>query len=302
MSSATLALPFATFDTLAERALREGVTRIDELRVLTHLVSQTSEQAGWSVEACRDSIAQQLALSGNRVGRILVGLRDLGLLVRRQWRKARGEVAVTVLTRKAYEVVGLQGGVELDANIPDALRPVLAMQCAPLIEQVCASWRGEPGEVDWSLWAGSPTELHDLQEALAFERSLLTAEAEGPAPRVLDEVALGDGTLCLDQDALSQKLGSVVDTAWLAATLKEIHFRAPLTTDAAVQLIPELVWSRKVGFGSRLPWKDAVRAIASLVWKGRWGKPKGLPQWFPGAAVQAMQVANANRPLTALAL
>lgn len=262
-----------------------------------------------NVAISRYEIATRCGLSWQKVQRALTELHERGLIGRRQHAKKSGEVALTVVSAKAYALFGLEGGADIGpASLPREFWGLVAGESEAVISTVARLWReGELPTPELSVsfrgagraWAQIEFLLSGRAETMAYER--LAAAEEASHRNQLEEAGkhtldLPDGsTVVFDQAALRSMDGeNYADAAFRSADLRFARdtlailcsrFPGMVTHENVARLSAEILFSRQKGFVWKHDYSDACRVLASVIGRGDWKRPKRMEtRWYEACA------------------
>ena len=262
-----------------------------------------------NVAISRYEIATRCGLSWQKVQRALTELHEKGLIGRRQQAKKSGEVALTVVSARAYALFGLEGGAAIGpASLPREFWGLVAGESEAVISTIAQLWREgalPTHELSTAFrgagraWSQVEFLLSGRAEAMAYER--LAAAEEADNRKALEEAGkhtldLPDGSVVLfDQAALRSMDGETYsDAAFRSADLRFardtlqilcLRFPGMVTQENVARLSAEILFSRQKGFVWKHDYSDACRVLASVIGRGEWQRPKRMEQrWYEACA------------------
>ena len=232
-------------------------------------------------------------LSIPQVTRTLADLVDRGFLVRTQLEKKTGEKALTMLTDKAFNALGIEGVDALDSRVPASLARLLIAQPASVVRGVCAAW--EAGVMPDSatersfcgtslMWQQVVFLLRGRVEAIQTELAMAVedeAQLETPVCSVPVELRLRNGETY-------EIMPRGVDLTFVTRVLRRMDAKGSLSGKQIPQLVADIGWSRHHGFLQGRNEDDAVRILSACASKPSWKRPLGMPSDVVTAAAKAV--------------
>jgi hypothetical protein len=149
-----------------------------------------------TVQVSRWEIARRTKLSPQQVQRALATLVEAGFIARLQLGKRDGGVARTLLTRKAFVAMGIDGGVQIDDGTPGELATLLIGEVKEVADAVTTAWRtSSPIPIGiGSLYRGGTrrwAQIEFLLEARVEEQVATLLKAIDKAERAAEPEARG---------------------------------------------------------------------------------------------------------------
>lgn len=291
---------------MARTCHKTGLTH-QEVFVLSALMETAVLVPGEpSAALSRHELAGRIGISWQAVQRVLPKLERSGFITRRQNIKAKGETAITTLTRKAYALFGQAGGAEMGQGVlPAELNELLTGETEAVITVVAQCWRtGTLPSAEQSVlyrggarrWAQIEFLLTSNIEAVLLEAAKVAAEieiekAEEEQGRFILDLPNGDSVV-FDQAAFkeaAQELDNGIkgsDVRFARDVVQRLVDRAPgrFPVSAIPMLAAEILFSRQKGFVWRHDYSDACKVLAAQLAKQTWSKPKGITsEWYATA-------------------
>lgn len=301
-NSAEAISPSATVN-FARACNAAGLKHVESI-VLAALVESAALIDGEpNVAMSRYELADRTGFSWQQVQRALSSLHAAGWIGRRQNAKRSGEVAVTLVSAKAYALFGLQGGADIGApDLPREFAELLAGESAALTKAVADAWREGvfpsaeacrefrgPSRV----WAQIEFLLNARLETLmtqrqaAFEEAELI-EADEEAGRYWLDLG-SQGRVLFDRQRMEEATrhdGVAIrsaDLRFAKDVLEILNSRSPgaVTASNVGTLAAEILFSRQCGFVWRHDYSDACRVLAAVIGRGGWKRPKRIDSsWY----------------------
>ena len=313
MSATTNTRTFTDYLNWSIRLFKAGLRDV-HIHVLGSLIESLEATGGLAegettVQLSRWELAQRTGLSTQQVQRALSHLVTQGYIVRNQLTKKDGEVSRTLLTAKAVELMGLEGGANLSGSAPPELVTLLIGEARSVIDAVITAWnestlpsealirafRGGPkawAQVEFLLTARMDAYLHAISDAQVAADAAGAAESRGEYPLTLPngevfELATAPFRTSGDTPALRS-----VDMRFVRDTLTLLAIRQPdlVRAETLPRLVAEVAYSRAAGFVFRHDAAVAVKVLASCISKPNWSRPRKIDnRWYQIAC-------NAVRP------
>jgi len=297
------------------RRCTESNLKYPEMIVLAALVEGGALIDGEpNVALSRYEIADRTGLSWQQVQRAISSLQAQGWIGRRQNAKRSGEVAVTIVSARAYALFGIEGGAEIGLpGLPLELGNLLAGESAHVTRSIAEAWRNATlpdAEVIRQfrganrVWVQVEFLLQGRIEAVMAERQLafeLAQEKEAEEQVGRFRLDLKDGTsVVFDRDVMTEATRDCAvairsaDLRFARDVLEILDSRSPgaVSGKNADRLAAEILFSRHCGFVWRHDYSDACRILASVISKGGWKKPNRMDSTWYRVCRQAVRADN----------
>lgn len=304
MSAAPSTRTFTDHLSWSIRLYKAGLRDI-HIHVLGSLIESLEATGGLAdgettVQLSRWELAQRTGLSTHQVQRALSHLVLQGYIVRNQLTKKDGEIARTLLTAKAVEAMGLEGGAVLSGSAPPELVRFLIGENRQIIDGVITAWnegtlpdtalsqdfRGGPRawtQIEFLLAARIDTRLKALSDAQEAVEAAHAAEVNGEFPLSLptgETVVLAAAPFRTPSNTPSLRS---VDMRFVRDTVSLLANRHPtmVNVDALPRLVAEIAYSRSAGFVFRHDAAVAIKVLASCISRPTWSRPRKMDsQWY----------------------
>lgn len=304
MSATTNTRTFTDHLNWSIRLFKAGLRDI-HIHVLGSLIEALEATGGLAdgettVQLSRWELAQRTGLSTQQVQRALSHLVTTGYIVRNQLTKKDGEVSRTLLTARAVEAMGLEGGANLSGDAPPELITLLIGEVRPVIDAVITAWndhtlptegviatfRGGPkawAQVEFLLTARMDAHLHALNDAQVAAEAADDAESRGEYL-----LSLPSGQVIALAAAPFQTSGNTpalrsVDMRFVRDTLSLLAIRQPemVRAETLPRLVAEVAYSRSAGFVFRHDAAAAIKVLASCIARPTWSRPRKIDsRWY----------------------
>nr|WP_281719827.1 helix-turn-helix domain-containing protein [Nitrosomonas nitrosa] len=304
MSAATNARTFTDHLNWSIRLFKAGLRDV-HIHVLGSLIEALEVTGGLAdgettVQLSRWELAQRTGLSTQQVQRALSHLVTAGYIVRNQLTKKDGEVSRTLLTARAVEAMGLEGGADLSGSAPPELVNFLIGEVRPVIDAVVTAWnnhtlpnegvvaafRGGPrawAQVEFLLTARMEEHLHALSDAQVAAEAAHEAESRGEYLLSLpDGQVVGLTAAPFHTSGNTPALRSV-DMRFVRDTLSLLAIRQPgmVREETLPRLVAEVAYSRSAGFVYRHDAAAAIKVLASCIARPGWSRPRKIDsRWY----------------------
>jgi len=265
-----------------------------------------------TVQLSRWELAQRTGLSIQQVQRALSQLVGQGFIVRNQLTKKDGEVSRTLLTAKAVEAMGLQGGANLSGSAPPELVTLLIGESRSVIDAIVAAWnestlpsealigglRGGPkarAQIEFLLNARLDAHLQALNDAQEVVEAADAAESRGEYLLSLPNGEIVSLTATPFHASGNTPALRSVDMRFVRDTLSLLAIRQPemVSAETLPRLVAEVAYSRSAGFVFRHDAAVAIRVLASCIAKPTWSRPRKIDsRWYQlaGSSVRSQVV------------
>ena len=304
MSATTNTRTFTDHLSWSIRLFKAGLRDV-HIHVLGSMIESLEATGGLAdgettVQLSRWELAQRTGLSTQQVQRALSHLVSQGYIVRNQVTKKDGEVSRTLLTAKAVEAMGLEGGADLSGSAPPELVALLIGETRPVIDAVVSAWndstlpsdtlinafRGGPkawAQVEFLLTARMDAYLHACSDAQVAAEAAGAAESRGE-----HLLTLPNGDVYELRTAPFQTSGDTpalrsVDMRFVRDTLTLLAIRQPelVRAEALPRLVAEIAYSRSAGFVFRHDAAAAIKVLASCSARPTWSRPRNIDtRWY----------------------
>lgn len=304
MSATTNTRTFTDHLTWSIRLFKAGLRDI-HIHVLGSMIESLEATGGLAdgettVQLSRWELAQRTGLSTQQVQRALSHLVAHGYIVRNQMTKKDGEVSRTLLTAKAVEAMGLEGGANLSGTAPPELVTLLVGEAKPVVDAVISAWnastlpdqtlvgafRGGPkawAQVEFLLTARMDAYLHACSDGQAAAEAADAAESRGEYLLTLPNGEAYELTTAPFKTSGNTPALRSVDMRFVRDTLTLLALRQPdlVRAETLPRLVAEVAYSRSAGFVFRHDAAAAIKVLASCIARPTWSRPRNIDtRWY----------------------
>lgn len=274
---------------------------ISDLLVMTVLMGSANDDAGESTVRISNPVVMKASgLSESAIKRAVAKLTKKGFLVRRQERKAQGCAATTLISEKAYGLMGKAGGASV-CGMSTQTQGLLVAESNEVIGLVKKAW-DEGTSLDDNIdvvWRGPARDLALLKSELLaradLAREALMTAAELVQKRQIEEsdgiytITASDGEVRVDRSVvLAVAEFSAADVKFGVETLNILAQHKPgmVTCERAPDLLAEVLYSRTFGFVVSRDYASAQSYLVNTMRKG-WSRPKSIRDYWYKATSKA---------------
>jgi predicted transcriptional regulator len=275
---------------VAQRACKHGL-KSQHYLVLAALVETAALIDGEPNTALAIwEVSKRTALSNSQVKAAMAHLTTNGFIGRKQTARKAGVVAVTVVSRAAYELFGISGGAAIGGeDLPAEFGPLLVGEAEQTIQAIALAYRnGEMPLPDVAsafrggahAWLQIEFLLRGRLESAVMENTQNLADAEEKGSYIAD---LHDGLSITIQDPDQSGQLCYAQSKFARDVLSRVNSLSPnaIGADFAASLAAEIMYTRAHGFVRQHDYEPAMRIVASLIVRGTWSTPHGMPaQWY----------------------
>lgn len=291
------------------KAANESDLNLSDLLVLLSYVGTAADEDGDCVIRLSHPVtAKMTGLNESSIKRAVGKLTKKGFLVRQQARKEKGCAATSLVSDKAFGLVGLEGGAAI-SGFSLEMQSLLIQESHEVIGLVKAAWDEVrmPDEGLNGLWRGLGRDLDVLlmmmRNRINEAREALMSAAELKDKRIADEA---EGIFVIEADDGEVSVSKAVVHAYAQFSHADVKFGVEtlnllskvkpgmVTCQRAPELLAEVLYSRTIGFAVKGDYGSAQTFLINTMRKN-WGRPKSIRDYWYVATKKACSVRLSTR-------